>query len=60
MAGSAGLGLLFGGATAIVIAPGWVVPLVVIMVIGIVLLTVAFLLASRSGFAGLGERPNRR
>jgi hypothetical protein len=51
LAGAAGLATLFGAGIIGVAVPGWILPLTLVMVVGVVLLIAAFILARGSGFA---------
>lgn len=57
MAGLVGLGLLFGGGVVAIAIPGWILPLTGLMVVGVLLLVVAFLLAT--GLSSARFRPPR-
>ncbi|MGI0148294.1 MAG: hypothetical protein ACREDF_02010, partial [Thermoplasmata archaeon] len=54
MLGAIGLAVLFGSAIATIRFPGAIVPLLVLMVMGVVLLVVAFFLL-RTSMAGILE-----
>jgi hypothetical protein len=58
LSGGVGLGALFGGGLLAIAVPAWILPLTGLMVVGVVLLLVAFVLARGSAFAQL-RHPDR-
>jgi hypothetical protein len=58
LSGAVGLGALFGGGILTIAVPGWILPLTGLMVVGVVLLLVAFVLARGSAFAQI-RHPER-
>ncbi|TLZ40984.1 MAG: hypothetical protein E6K19_09025 [Methanobacteriota archaeon] len=58
LTGAVGLGALFGGGILTIAVPGWILPLTGLMVVGVILLVVAFVLARGSAFAQI-RHPDR-
>jgi predicted MFS family arabinose efflux permease len=60
IAGAAGLAILFGSGIGGVVVPGWIVPMTAVMVVGVILLVVAFILAGGSGIGSSRRLFGRR